>query len=221
MTPHFIIATRRSADEAQTLRSLRRHGFAGSDWTVLENNTRGLSECYNVILNEHAGRHEILVFLHDDIAIWDILIREKLMHAVNALDYAVVGVAGAETFDFTPWNDIVWWVGVPETKRHGSVEHHLADGRLRVTSYGPTPARCAVIDGVFIAVDMRRIGAVRFDPRFKFHYYDLDFCLAAQAAGLPIGVTNIHLLHDSSGVFGDEAHRAAQAVFLAKHSRQR
>lgn len=79
------------------------------------------------------------------------------------------------------------------------------------------PARCAVIDGLFIGIDLRKIGDVRFDEQFTFHFYDLDFCLSAAAAGLSIGVTNIHLQHESVGGTATPSHLAAQKLFLAKH----
>ena len=105
-------------------------------------------------------------------------------------------------------------VGAP---RSGAVEHELPNGQSFVITFGPTPAECEVIDGFFIGVDMRAIGKTRFDERFNFHFYDLDFCIAARKAGLRIGVTNIHVMHFSMGNFRSEKFHKAQIEFLSKH----
>ncbi len=40
---------------------------------------------------------------------------------------------------------------------------------------------------------------VRFDPRFAFHYYDLDVCRSARRAGLSLGTWPLPLVHASGG----------------------
>jgi predicted O-linked N-acetylglucosamine transferase (SPINDLY family) len=57
------------------------------------------------------------------------------------------------------------------------------------------------LDGVFLAAKaetLQRKG-VRFDPRFAFHHYDLDFCCSAIQAGLSLGTWPLQLTHASSG----------------------
>jgi len=44
-----------------------------------------------------------------------------------------------------------------------------------------------------------QLAGVRLDPNFSFHFYDLDFCRSAEAAGLRIGTWPIAITHASGG----------------------
>jgi len=73
-----------------------------------------------------------------------------------------------------------------------------------------------VLDGLFLAVDMRTIGNVRFDPGFSFHLYDLDFCLTAHFQSLVLGTTNVYAEYGSAGQFDSPANQQAMQVFRMK-----
>ena len=87
-----------------------------------------------------------------------------------------------------------------------------------VSYFGPTPAACELLDGVFIAAQAGRLreAGVRFDPRFRFHFYDIDFCRTARAAGLRVGTWPISLVHQSEGGFDTPDWHATYADYLAK-----
>lgn len=53
--------------------------------------------------------------------------------------------------------------------------------------------------GVAARAGRLRQAGVRFDPRFDFHFYDLDFCRSASAAGLRLGTWPLAITHASSG----------------------
>ena len=57
---------------------------------------------------------------------------------------------------------------------------------------------------------------MRFDERFPFHFYDLDFCRSARANGLRLGTWPITLTHQSGGRFGIPEWRKAYADYLNK-----
>jgi hypothetical protein len=57
---------------------------------------------------------------------------------------------------------------------------------------------------------------VRFDPRFTFHFYDMDFCRSCERAGLSMGTWPIAITHRSTGAFGSPAWQAGYAEYLAK-----
>jgi hypothetical protein len=57
---------------------------------------------------------------------------------------------------------------------------------------------------------------VCFDPRFKFHFYDLDFCRSCEQAGLRMGTWPIALMHGSAGSFATPAWQCAYELYLAK-----
>ena len=79
--------------------------------------------------------------------------------------------------------------------------------------FGPIVGECELLDGVLLAArasGLRQAG-VRFDPRFRFHFYDLDFCRTARAAGLHLGTWPIALTHRSSGnPYSDEWNAALE-----------
>jgi GT2 family glycosyltransferase len=57
---------------------------------------------------------------------------------------------------------------------------------------------------------------VKFDERFDFHFYDMDFCRGAEKAGLRIGTWPIAVTHASGALFGTPAWRSALQVYLDK-----
>lgn len=60
---------------------------------------------------------------------------------------------------------------------------------------------------------------VRFDPALGFHFYDLDFCRAATAAGLRLGTWPIAISHRSAGEsMQSQAWRDSRALYWRKHN---
>lgn len=176
------------------------------DVEVLYDNQEGLPEIYNKSILKFPDS-DIYIFIHDDVWIKDALFLDKIIYALTT-DYDVIGVAGntrispkqpAWLFKEIKNNQFIW----DSEYLSGSVGH----GNLRsstVSEYGPTPRQCALLDGVFLAcsgVAIRRKN-IRFDERFDFHFYDLDFCRAAEKKGLILGTWPIDLIHESSGAFG-------------------
>lgn len=189
----------------------------GTDrFRIYEHNRTGLSTIYNSVLNERAGRDEIVVFLHDDVTIGDLFIQEKLNEAVGPLGYAIVGLAGTSSFNLMLDKPVTMWLQPPHQALSGAVEHAAPNGQNAWSYYGPTPRRCVVMDGLFLAVDMLKIGNVRFDEQFEFHFYDLDFCLTAHQAGLMLGTQNVYVNHQSGGSYNSPAFAATQEKFRAK-----
>ena len=99
----------------------------------------------------------------------------------------------------------------------GAVAHGTAPFG-RVTSYGPVPAQCELLDGVLLAArrDTLRSRGVRFDPRFDFHFYDLDFCRSARAAGMVLGTGAVALTHRSQDAFGSADWQRNYEIYLEK-----
>lgn len=87
----------------------------------------------------------------------------------------------------------------------------------RLDYYGPTPSPVKLLDGCLIAACADRVGpsSARFDPRFGYHLYDLDFCRQCEQAGLTMGTWPLAVSHASAGNFG-EHWRSAAAMYLDK-----
>lgn len=219
----LVSATRRTSAEfkkaaplSASLRKLRAASPKVSG-RIAYGNQRGLGTVYNRFLNaRHADK--ILVFVHDDVSIEDLFFVEKLNEAVRTFD--VVGLAGSRQ----PEADCLSWFDRARPLS-GFVAHNLGERSagtrpesIFVSSYGPTPATCGLLDGLFLAVNTERVLArgARFDERFAFHFYDLDFCLTCAAKGLRLGTWPVWAVHQSGGSFDSPEWREAAEMYRGK-----
>lgn len=177
-------------------------------------NRSGLPLVYNAGL-AICNDDDIAVFVHDDVRFDDYHLADRLSEAMHRYD--VIGVVGnRRRLPGQPG-----WAFVDAKGRWDDPENlcgsvaHGASGT--VTRFGETPADCELLDGLLLAarVDRLRAAGVRFDPRFQFHLYDLDFCRSCRAAGLRLGSWPIAVTHQSAGNF-DASWREALPVYFAK-----
>lgn len=180
-------------------------------------NQRGLPELYNERIAA-PDASPLLVFIHDDVWLDDFFFPEHVSAALNAFD--VVGVAGNRrrapgqpswafpSLEFK-WDDRANLSG---TVAHGPTAFGV------VSPFGPTPAACELLDGVMLAVrrDLLLERQVRFDERFRFHFYDMDFCRTARGAGLRLGTWPIAITHQSEGGFASNGWAESYAAYIAK-----
>jgi GT2 family glycosyltransferase len=179
-------------------------------------NKQGLPHIYNARIE--SGVHDILVFIHDDVWIDDYWFADRLLEALGRFD--VVGAAGCERrVPFQPsWGpppDSVMASGAPTLS--GAVAHGQTPFGA-VAMFGAAPAACELLDGLMLVARKSVLQAkgVRFDPRFDFHFYDLDFCRSAHQAGLRLGTWPLCLTHRSGGAFGTPAWRAKSREYFEK-----
>jgi GT2 family glycosyltransferase len=222
---NIISATRLSHDsflaEAPLAASLKRLAFDKRIHArVAFENRASLSEIYNLCIDAPQAA-EILVFIHDDVWLDDYFFADRIIAGLQNFD--VLGIAGNRrrlpqqpSWAFTgQMNGKFIW----DTRENlsGAVAHGTAPFG-RVTSYGPAPAQCELLDGVLMAArrDTLRSKGVRFDPRFDFHFYDMDFCRSARAVELVLGCDAIALTHVSQDAFGSDAWQRNYALYLEK-----
>jgi hypothetical protein len=182
-------------------------------------NRRGLPEVYNAAI-EAAPADAVLVFMHDDVWI------DHLSGFTKALDeglqhFQVVGVAGnRRRVSHQPaWRFINRHLHADDARNlSGGVAHGETPGTAEWSYFGPAPAPCELLDGVFLATSKAVLQAsqVRFDPRFMFHFYDLDFCRSARQAKLKLGTWPIWLTHQSSGNYFNDTWVTQLARYLDK-----
>lgn len=167
-------------------------------------NTNGLGTVYNAQIHA-AGPGDALLFVHDDVWLDDPQWIAKILVALNRYD--IVGVAGNTRISK---DQPAWLVSKLEPDRFdwdhpylsGAISHgHQPKGETVV--FGNAPARCQLLDGVFLAARAQTLqkSKATFDAQFKFHFYDLDFCRTARRAGLSMGTWPIALTHQSQGSF--------------------
>jgi hypothetical protein len=178
-------------------------------------NTTGLSEIYNRYLtNEYKDCY--VVFLHDDISIEDAFFFSKIEQAFKKFD--IIGLAGAK--NATLKSPILWHLLSEESERSGAVGHYIPNSNIVfMSSYGPSPARCLLLDGLFLGVNVNKALEVdlKFDEQFKWHFYDIDLCLSANAKGLTMGTWPIWAVHGSLGTScGSQEWKDNEKYFLDK-----
>jgi GT2 family glycosyltransferase len=218
----FIIATRHKEGEFQersaTWRSLAVTGHPPMQVQFFPENKIGLPEAYNSIIRAAAQDPCILVFIHDDVLITDLYLIEKIRQSLQVFD--VVGVAGnirrapKQPNWFLIDNQLTW---DDRANLSGSIGHGQGFPPSHIDIFGPAPQPVKLLDGVMLAVRSSTLFEHKlcFDERFKFHFYDTDFCRQAEALGLKMGTWPISLIHQSAGTIDLSWHEALNA-YLAK-----
>jgi len=167
-------------------------------------NQRGLPEIFNARISA-PDSPEFLVFVHDDVWIDDFFFAERIVEGLEAYD--VIGVAGnRRRVEHQP----AWlFVDSKFTWDKENLSGRVGHGQNpfgQISSFGEVPAECELLDGVFLAAKKSALTSrgVLFDPRFAFHFYDMDFCRSARKSGLRLGTWPICLTHQSGGAFGTD-----------------
>ena len=198
-----------------SLRRLERDGRLAA--RVAFANRRGLPDVFNERISA-ADSRDLLVFMHDDVWIDDYFLVDRVVEGLRAYD--VIGVAGnrrrvprqpgwAFVDGMLTWDD--------RANLSGAVAHGTRPfGGVSV--FGPVPAECELLDGVLLAASkgVLQANGVLFDPRFDFHFYDVDFCRSARQRGLRLGTWPICLTHQSGGAFGTKAWAEKYRAYLEK-----
>ena len=208
MTDIKIISATRSKKEYTLLSDYWMYNciddcLGGITLNIIENNTESLASIYNKQIANPSNRDSILVFVHDDCVLEDIMLYSKLMMATEKFD--IVGLAGIKA-PITIKSPALWHLMGHPSQYSGAVAHFDKDSTNKrfMTSFGKTPERCILLDGVFLAINTKRIleKGLRFDEKSpaKFHYYDLNFCLDANKLGLKCGTWPIWVTHKSHGL---------------------
>jgi GT2 family glycosyltransferase len=192
---------------------------AGVELRLFAGNTAGLPSVYNAAIDESAADPSILLFIHDDVHLCDFHWTDTLNEALER--FTVVGIAGnrRRVARQPGWRFLdERFTRDRRENLSGTVAHGLGFPPERVDVYGPSRQQVRLLDGVMLAAksETLRAGGLRFDERFDFHFYDMDFCRQAERAGLSMGTCAISLVHESKGGFGSESWRRGYERYLAK-----
>jgi tetratricopeptide (TPR) repeat protein len=188
---------------------------------LFANNGEGLSSIYNTAIEEAKTDPAILIFIHDDVYLSDYYWAEHLQDALEHFD--LVGLAGNrrrvprqaswmyldEQFTRDNYDNLSGVLG------HGDPFPNLR----QLSVYGEPGQEVKLLDGVMMAIRSRALieRDLRFDPQFKFHFYDMDFCRQAELKKLRMGTWAISVVHASAGALGVEPWRAAYRDYLTKY----
>ena len=223
----IIAATRETRESFPVVTSLGKtlpiYAQYGIKSRIFYENTRGLPACYNQSIEEITDEDEILLFLHDDVFLSDFFWIKRLISALKL--FSLVGVAGNRRRQ--PGQPAWAFSGIHPTERtfqwddrrylSGIVGH--GDGfPCRISMFGPDEQECLLLDGVLLGARKKTFSAhgIRFDPTFKFHFYDIDICRQFEKAGLKMGTASISIIHKSAGSFGSPEWALGYEAYLKK-----
>ena len=162
----------------------------------INNGEKSLSQVYNEILSE--SKYDIVVLCHDDLEFDTKNWADKILKHFNKNpEYGILGLAGTKYLD----NNGKWWE--VQNTMYGIV-NHKHEGKKWTSNYskdlGNKIEDVIIVDGLFIAINKKKIKH-NFDESFNgFHFYDLGFCLPNYLDDVKIGVMfDIRVTHLSIG----------------------
>jgi hypothetical protein len=182
-------------------------------------NSKGLPLLYNTAIRESVADPAILVFIHDDVHLLDFYWPTRIFHGLQKFD--IIGLAGNRRRA----NRQPAWIFRDDTftqdereNLSGIVAHGKSWPADNISAYGMPGQEVKLLDGVMLAVRSETLIAKNlfFDESFDFHFYDLDFCRAAEQRGLRMGTWGISVMHESEGAFGTPAWRESYTRYLSK-----
>jgi hypothetical protein len=200
-------------------KSLTLHRPPGVEVRLFPRNEQGLAAVYNTAIAESAREPAALLFIHDDVHLCDFHWPERLLEALGSFD--VVGLAGnRRRVPGQPGWGITDEKFTKDKRANlsGTVGHGTGFPPRSIDVFGPSRQRVVLLDGLFIAVrsDALQAKSLRFDERFDFHFYDLDFCRQAEGLGLTMGTWPISVVHESPGGFMSDGWRQGYDRYVQK-----
>lgn len=198
---HFVVATQKSGDEFREKSQMaffldKMITIKHTSYNIIFDNKEGLPKIYNEFLTEEYKDKKI-IFVHDDVIIDDLFWEEKLTIAFEKYD--IVGLAGSKKCNLSSHTP-AWHLMCNREDMVGEVAHSK-DKKSWTTVFGPTDSRALILDGLFIAVNVKRLleTNTKFDENFTFHHYDISFCLRANQNKLKMGVCPVKVTHFGLG----------------------
>lgn len=219
----FVVATRNSADKfwsnTGTGASLALFSSPLLEVVVYPENTKGLPEIYNNEIENSKHEPCLLVFAHDDLHILDFFWIQQIFNGLSR--FGIVGIAGNKRrIPFQPS-----WAFVDEQftwdaplNLSGVVGHGHSFPPTNISNFGPPFQEVKLLDDLILASFSETLikNYMRFDEKFKFHFYDMDFCRQAEIRGISMGTIPLSLIHQSGGNFGSEDWKNSYREYLQK-----
>jgi hypothetical protein len=212
----LVCASRRQSDEFATQtalgQSLSLRLPERVELRLFPGNSAGLPHVYNIAIEEAREDPAILLFVHDDVYLADFFWAERLREGLSRFD--VIGVVGNRR---RVARQPSWFFSAFDRERDTLTKDNVENfcgavgygggGQLEgIDTFGASGQAVKLLDGLFLATRSTTLWekSVRFDERFPFHFYDLDFCRQSERAGLAMGTWPVSVVHRSKGSFGGE-----------------
>jgi len=201
MNVHAFICTR-STNHSQTTDDLLDYLVRAGVTPHLLVNKTSIFSAYASELESVTDKNDIVVMCHDDIEILNDIraFKDELMNNLEDPKCGFVGVAGtSKLLEGAVWWDQKMW---GEGRHSGTVFHGKHRSEMGNTFYG-IPAKCVVMDGLFLAAKARTLKKVGLEKPKKFpgdwDFYDLYYTAKAYDLGYYNKVVPILLRHESVG----------------------
>jgi len=190
------------------------------DAVIKTNNQDNIGKHYNRVLEMSIDeKYDCVILMHDDVSVEDKFLFDKIAEGFQEHD--VVGLAGARNIELK--EPTLWHIMSEQSTWSGAVAHPVSNDQVFMTNFGPTPARCLVLDGLFLAIKVSSLtDKVRFDENIPAvaHAYDIDFSLTCNDNNLKLTTWPIWVVHRSPGLEKpDDQFSNAQKYFLDKWKR--
>ena len=225
----FVCATRKTSEEffssAPLGRSLALYRTFPTlhriELRLFKENRKGLPAVYNTAIQEARDKPAVLVFVHDDVYLSDFYWAQHLIDGLR--HFEVVGLAGNRR---RVSRQASWMYLNDQFLRDAAhnLSGVLGHGKgfpdlIELSAYGEPGQEVKLLDGVLLAARSATLlrHNLHFDPRFGFHFYDLDFCRQAELRGIRMGTWPLSLIHASAGNLGVEEWRSAYRAYLEKY----
>lgn len=218
----MVVATRYTEQEfhaqSATGKSLQLLKFPEVSLKLFAQNSTGLPALYNQVIEEYLNQDVILVFAHDDLHFLDLFWPERFYRGLG--EYDLVGVVGNRMrHSMQPSWAFLNVQGTWDKKENlsGSIAHGEHFPPETFAEFGPVGA-VKILDGLCLAASatVLKQSGLRFDERFNFHFYDLDFCRRAEELKLQAGTIPLSLIHESKGSFNNQSWLDAYKSYIAK-----
>jgi hypothetical protein len=160
----------------------------------------GLCEYYNKCLDDYGKTCDYMILVHDDVDFINMDLAYQIEEGMKKYD--ILGVAGC--IDPQIKDDNLWHLMSDRSKLRGFAGHPCSNNpeEFYITVFGASPNRVAMIDGVVMILNCKRVleTNTRFDENYMFHHYDLDFSIQCNLNKLKIGTWPILINHSSPGL---------------------
>lgn len=221
----LVVATQETHEgffaNSQTGISMRQqiHG-AAIDLRLYPTNSIGLPALYNAAIEASRDDPCYLIFMHDDLCILDYHWLERIAEGLEQFD--VLGVVGTKR---RHEGQSSWTYMDPELKTRELLEFtsgYIGFGKTYppdyVGIYGPSKQAVKLLDGLMLCAKSTTLiqHEIRFDERFDFHFYDLDFCRQIEEKQLSCGTWPISLIHESLGDMDKASWREGYDKYIQK-----
>jgi hypothetical protein len=220
----FVCATRQTQEQFVSTSALGRSlarftGYGMVELRLFPANTVGLSALYNIAVREASQDPAVLIFVHDDVYLCDFFWPTHVLEGLAVFD--ILGVAGNRR---RAPGQPSWYFIDPQFTRDapenlsGIVGHGGDFVNSPLSIYGAPKQEVKLLDGLLLVARSQTLLAndLKFDERFAFHFYDLDFCREAEQRKLKMGTWSISVVHESPGAFATPAWHGGYQKYLEK-----